>query len=82
MEKTYCHSCFQLSLDFGSITEPSRSVGQNNSCPPSDSQQPSAVRFTVIKGGAALNPRPSFLLEPTSEEVTRILRSTVKAIGW
>lgn len=82
MEKFVCHSESQLSFDFDSVTESRSSAVLEGSTRPSDCQQFGRGRFTVIVGGGGLNLKSDVPLEPTSDEVTRILRSTVKAIGW
>lgn len=82
MEKFVCHSESQLSFDFDSVTEPESSTVLSGATRPSDRQLVGRERFTVIVGGGGLNLKDGMPLEPTSDEVTRILRSTVKAIGW
>ena len=76
----YCndHSGCQLSFDFGnSSAEQSLPDVQDIGVP----QRPS-VRFVLIEGGLASSAKSANNLDPTSPEITQIIRSTAQAIGW
>jgi hypothetical protein len=78
MKQRIEHSGHQLSLDFGESTV---EQGLPNVLDVGVLQRPS-VRLFVIEGGLTSSAKMADNLDPTSQEITQIIRSTAQAIGW